>query len=302
MIPPHSSYVITTWKGAEINAFRWMQVSGFSDARLTSGGADGGIDVVSSLAVAQVKFCSNPIGRPDLQRLVGAASIGVRRQLFFFSYSSYTTNAIEYADMVGMLLFTYDIHGMMYVANRHASAFVSSRPHTTPYAAAADVRSPKRRYGCIWWFFVWPFLLYWQLLKFVWNKPIAALALGLFHVVVAFVMPFHRKAGESFVDVLGPALVALIVGSALTYRWWSLRERKPNGFNGRNSTSSSKEANSEYGGVTAGNCGITTTFGAPPFEGNVQPPVGHYSYDNASAILDAEDNDRNAPPIIHPGL
>ena len=65
-------YQITSWQEAERNAARWMRHWGFGDARLTSSGADGGVDVRARAAVAQVKFEASQVGRPALQRLYGA--------------------------------------------------------------------------------------------------------------------------------------------------------------------------------------------------------------------------------------
>lgn len=59
-----------TWQEAESTACQWMRKNGYPDARLTQPGADGGIDVASSKAVAQVKHHSKPVDRPDVQQLL----------------------------------------------------------------------------------------------------------------------------------------------------------------------------------------------------------------------------------------
>ncbi|MDV7091081.1 hypothetical protein [Rhodococcus opacus] len=46
---------ITTPEAAELNAAARMRELGYPDARVTGRGADGGVDVVSDRAVAQVK-------------------------------------------------------------------------------------------------------------------------------------------------------------------------------------------------------------------------------------------------------
>lgn len=76
---------ITDWITAELNALSWMHYLGFSDAKLTRRGADGGIDIFGTGVVAPVKNERADTGRPALQRLVGAARahVDVRRQLFF---------------------------------------------------------------------------------------------------------------------------------------------------------------------------------------------------------------------------
>lgn len=59
---------------AEQFAAEVMMIFGYQDARVTQRSADGGIDVRSARAVAQVKNWSKPVGRPHLQNLVGAAA------------------------------------------------------------------------------------------------------------------------------------------------------------------------------------------------------------------------------------
>lgn len=49
-----------------------MRSWGFSEAQLTSAGADAGVAVRATGALAQVKFAAYQIGRPVLLRLVGA--------------------------------------------------------------------------------------------------------------------------------------------------------------------------------------------------------------------------------------
>lgn len=83
----------------------WVRWLGHPAASTTVGGADGGIDVQAPGALGQVKFyASAPIGRPDVQRLYGADE-GAGRDLFFFSTSGYTRQAIECANRVGVALF-----------------------------------------------------------------------------------------------------------------------------------------------------------------------------------------------------
>jgi len=64
---------LVDWHAAELAAVEHMRTLGFIDAQATAPGADGGIDAQSNEAAAQVKFYANPIGRPEIQRLRGAA-------------------------------------------------------------------------------------------------------------------------------------------------------------------------------------------------------------------------------------
>jgi hypothetical protein len=97
------------WQAAEAAALVHMKTLGFIDAQSTGPGADGGIDALSSDAAAQVKFYANPVGRPDVQRLRGAAH--EFRLALFYSTGGYTQEAVEYAKGAGVALFTMDPYG-----------------------------------------------------------------------------------------------------------------------------------------------------------------------------------------------
>ena len=68
---------------AEQVAAEWMRHLGFGDARCTGAGTDGGVDVRSREAVAQVKAQLTPVGRPELQALYGVARSEGCQPLFF---------------------------------------------------------------------------------------------------------------------------------------------------------------------------------------------------------------------------
>jgi hypothetical protein len=102
---------INSWPLAEQNAANWMRYLGFPDARITTGGSDGGVDVTASGAIAQVKFEASQVGRPALQRLVGARGLRHETQLLFFSGAGYSQQARTYADEVEMALFVYNLDG-----------------------------------------------------------------------------------------------------------------------------------------------------------------------------------------------
>ena len=107
-----------TWQAAETLALSHMLSLGFDDAALTGSGADGGIDVVSSDAIAQVKFYSSPIGIAEVQRLRGTAVL--HAQVLFYSNSGYTTSAKKFALDSGVALFTYSTDLEVTPANSHA--------------------------------------------------------------------------------------------------------------------------------------------------------------------------------------
>ncbi|MFC5265064.1 restriction endonuclease [Kribbella qitaiheensis] len=134
---------IGTWRDAEENAAVWMKHWGYNDARITSGGADGGIDVESRSALAQVKFEANQVGRPALQRLVGARALDHRRQLLFFSGTGYSDKAVEYAETMAIALFIYSLDGKVRPFNRLAEAIVH-RPSSLRSASPSTKTSAGR--------------------------------------------------------------------------------------------------------------------------------------------------------------
>ena len=119
-----------------------MRALGFSDAALTSNGADGGIDIRASAAVAQVKFLSAPVGSPDIQRLRGAAH-GVELALFY-SASSYTAAATATASNTGVALFSFDIEGRVVPVNALALQHTSAAAAISPIGLVAGY-DPHRR-------------------------------------------------------------------------------------------------------------------------------------------------------------
>src|SRR4051794_7925678 len=71
-----------SWQEAEAIAFDWMRKHGYRDAALTKAGADGGIDVISKKAIAQVKHHLKPVGIAEIQRLSGIVHSTGRKALF----------------------------------------------------------------------------------------------------------------------------------------------------------------------------------------------------------------------------
>lgn len=108
-VPEALSTFLLDWQSAELAAAAHMKSLGFIDAQKTQSGPDGGIDIVSSEAAAQVKFYANPVGRPDVQRLRGAAH--EYRLSIFYSTGGYTKEALLYADQAGIALFRMDPYG-----------------------------------------------------------------------------------------------------------------------------------------------------------------------------------------------
>jgi hypothetical protein len=120
-----SPHIIRSPDDAEQVAAEWMRHLGFEDARCTGAGTDGGVDVRSGGAVAQVKAQLTPVGRPELQALYGVARSEGRRPLFF-SLMSYTGAALGWADEVGMALFRFDHAGMVEPVNAAAETLLAA--------------------------------------------------------------------------------------------------------------------------------------------------------------------------------
>ena len=136
---------VSTDRDAEQMAAAAMRAMGFPDARETPVGPDGGVDVRSQGAIAQVKFRGAQTGRSDLQRLVGARGRDQHLALFFFSASGYSSRAIEYAADMDVALFTYDPTGTLVP---HSPAAVGRLGVGQPSAPTSHaVPSPAR----LWW-------------------------------------------------------------------------------------------------------------------------------------------------------
>ncbi|MHB8457479.1 MAG: restriction endonuclease [Acidimicrobiales bacterium] len=102
--------LIRSYRDAEKVAAAWMRWLGWGDAQVTALGPDGGVDVIATRAVAQVKAHVNPIGRPEIQKLYGVAQHQGRTPLFFAS-AGFTRDAQDWANDVKMALFRFDLSG-----------------------------------------------------------------------------------------------------------------------------------------------------------------------------------------------
>lgn len=121
----------------------WMRFLGFADAQLTAGGPDGGLDVTSTGAVAQVKFKANQVGTPDLQRLFGARGSATHRRMLFFTGTSYSVKALAYAAEHSIGLFIYDLAGGLTAANPAATALLADARRARDAAAPSDSASTR---------------------------------------------------------------------------------------------------------------------------------------------------------------
>ncbi|WP_237519817.1 restriction endonuclease [Streptomyces sp. HUCO-GS316] len=111
---------VSSWQQAELNAARWMRHWGYADATARPGGPDSGVDVRAAGALGQVKYQAAQVGRPELQRFVGARPRGSNAQLIFFTGSDYAPTAVAYAEEWSIALFKYGLDGMMTPVNAPA--------------------------------------------------------------------------------------------------------------------------------------------------------------------------------------
>lgn len=129
-----------SWELAEALAVAHMREIGFGDAKRTQEGADKGLDGVSELAAAQVKARQNPVGAPEIQQLKGAAAN--YEFLLFYSLSGYTAQALEFANISNVALFTFDRKNNVVAFNEIARWLSGSEsPKIEAFKAAQDVDS-----------------------------------------------------------------------------------------------------------------------------------------------------------------
>jgi Restriction endonuclease len=120
-----------------------MRAWGHAGATATSGGPDSGIDVAAAGAVAQVKAWTKAAGRPDVQRLVGAAPKG--KAALFFSLSGFTPQAIAYANERGVALFTFtDLEGAVRPENDAARRAMNRRSRDPDVVAREELDQRDR--------------------------------------------------------------------------------------------------------------------------------------------------------------
>ncbi|MGW4125067.1 restriction endonuclease [Nocardia sp. NPDC004711] len=133
---------------AEANAAVQMRLLGYPDAAVTDPGADGGIDVRAKGAIAQVKWRTGQVSRPEVQRLFGARANNFDTQMFFFAASAFSRHSVQYADSVYMALFTYDPTGRVTPINDTAKRITvnaRNRAHAAQEREAA--RSAQARHA-----------------------------------------------------------------------------------------------------------------------------------------------------------
>lgn len=107
-----------SWQEAEQAAARHTRSLGFGDADVTGMGADGGVDVRGSGVIAQVKHYAKPVGIAEVQRLRGTL-LGDDIAIFYAT-TGFTRQAVQFAEQVGMPLFSFGPSGKALAENAAA--------------------------------------------------------------------------------------------------------------------------------------------------------------------------------------
>ncbi|MGY0502192.1 HipA domain-containing protein [Nocardia sp. FBN12] len=129
---------IRTYQEAERNAAARMQELGFVDAEVTAAGADGGVDIRATTALAQVKWRGAAVSRNEVQKLFGARGSAFYKRLLFFAASEYSMHAIAYADEHRIALFIYEPNGALVPRNHTAAELTSARRSLTTNPRSAS--------------------------------------------------------------------------------------------------------------------------------------------------------------------
>ncbi|WP_417504712.1 restriction endonuclease [Microbacterium sp.] len=93
-------------RGAESLVRDWMRHLGARDAEVTQFTADGGIDVVSSKWIVQVKNYAGVVTVEPVRELAGVTTVDSRKAALFTS-GRFTAGAMAFADSAGVALLTY---------------------------------------------------------------------------------------------------------------------------------------------------------------------------------------------------
>ncbi len=144
------SISIRTWRVAETFAVSVLRGWGHSDASVTKSGADGGVDVRGCRCAGSGQAPGRGHGTSRYPASVRRPRCG-DRDLYFFSLSGYSPQAVEYAQQHGVRLFSYSPTGQLRAprAARTRSCRVPAAPATPapPLLAGPDRRTehPGRR-------------------------------------------------------------------------------------------------------------------------------------------------------------
>lgn len=133
-MPP--ARLVKSARAAEEYAAEVLRALGYHDARVTTSGADGGVDVRSSRALAQVKMEGLPTGRPAVQNIFGIAT-HEQKSAIFFSLAGYTAQAMKWASDAGVACYEFGFDGSIEARTRAARKLLEGAEAARPKAQAA---------------------------------------------------------------------------------------------------------------------------------------------------------------------
>lgn len=116
---------------------------GFTDVKVTEGGADRGLDVDSVEAVAQVKHLKKAVGVDAIRIHMGVAA-RERKQAVFYSLNGYTSGAVSEALQGNVALFVYSDERVVLPYNRIARLVARRERKPRVVTSPVDPRERER--------------------------------------------------------------------------------------------------------------------------------------------------------------
>lgn len=129
-------YTIRNFRDAEEAARLHLMSLGHTDAKVTADGPDGGVDVRTATAVAQVKLQGSPVGAPIVQQIFGVAK-SEGKEAACYALDGYTREAVLFANRTGTALFKFDYEGDAEPVNEIASRWINESELLASSSAAA---------------------------------------------------------------------------------------------------------------------------------------------------------------------
>lgn len=148
-------HYVTTAHQTELNAAAKMRSWGLHRCNFHNGRFRWRHRRPLSLAPAQEKWRGGVADRPDMRRLCGARGTDTTKELLFFSASGYNKQALDYANQMGIGLYSYDPVGAVTAVNRAAARIMAkTRPRHTPWGSASISCCTCAGWWRSWW--LWP--------------------------------------------------------------------------------------------------------------------------------------------------
>lgn len=116
---------------AELYCAEVLRALGFRDAEATPIGPDGGVDVIGSAVVAQVKMEAVPARALLVQALAGIARLEGKAGAFFSS-AGYTADAHAWGERAELALFEFDLSGQVQPVSSVADRWLKRGAGTAP--------------------------------------------------------------------------------------------------------------------------------------------------------------------------